>query len=939
MLVNRSVACIGSTLFAAMIFWRPTCVSAADDQFEYFETHIRPVLIEHCLECHRADADEIGGNLSLDSAAAIRTGGDSGPAIVAGDPDASPLIEAIRYDGLEMPPEGKLPDEIIKRFEKWVADGAADPRTGNSGPVRPPTGIDVEKGREFWAFRPVETVELPAGTEVSPVDRFLAAKRREVGINEPTIAASEVRLRRLAYDLTGLPPSPEDVKAFIAEPTDANWSAMVEKYLSSKEYGEHWGRRWLDVARYADTNGSDFNATYHDAWRYRDYIIDSYNNDRGFDELIVEQLAGDLLPYESPEDRTRNVVATTFLALGAKMLSERDKAKLALDIVDEQVDTVGKSFLGMTLGCARCHDHKFDPISTQDYYALAGIFRSTETVDGEIIQYVSDVIRMPLPVSPEVAAADAAYRVKKEQLENRIKATKKELDALRTSASLKGWLDLGIVVDNDKAELVGKWKESSYSSTRLGPDYVHNDMQEAAISATYRTAIKEPGEYEVRVSYSAASARANNVPVVIGTADGEVTVSVDQTKKPKYSDVLQPIGRFRFENEAVVTIKTDGTSGYVIADAVQFVPVDKADAAPPTATDDSELVAKKKALDAELEELQKNAPAPLPTALAVRDVEKPADCAIRIRGEPHREGASVPRGFIQVAMTSEPPELPAEQSGRLELSRWVASPDNPLTARVYVNRVWAGLFGEGIVRTPHNFGDLGERPTHPELLDWLAADFVKNGWSTKSLVRKIVHSQAYSASSQPDTVAAERDVENLYLSHANRRPLTAEQLRDSILIAAGQLDRGRTSDMMAGVGKLFSDSSGSGKSADLKVSNNVRTVYLPIVRNELPSMLTTFDFADPEMTVGKRSATNVPGQALFLMNDKFVHEMAQHIASQVGSDAEPIAAAYLRVMGRPASTETIERLMRFLDGSDDRDAGLIAVCHVLLASTEFRVIE
>lgn len=914
-------------------------VTTADDGVAYFETHIRPVLIEHCLECHSSDSDELGGNLGLDSATAWQTGGDSGPAIVPGDPDASPLIEALRYDGLEMPPSSKLPDEVVRHFEIWVKQGAADPRMASSTPARRPSGIDLDEGRKFWAFQPVDDPAVPATSIDQPIDHFITAKQHEASLPASTLADPATRARRLAYDLTGLPPNPADVKDFLNNPTDANWVALVDRLLAKQDFGEHWARMWLDIARYADSNGSDFNATYHDAWRYRDYVIDSFNEDRPFRRFVMEQIAGDLLPYETPEQQTRQIVATGFLALGAKMLSERDKDKLQLDIVDEQIDTVGKAFMGMTLGCARCHDHKFDPIPTADYYALAGIFQSTETVQGEIQRYVSDLVRTPLPVSPELAAEVAAYKVRKKQLEDQLAAVKKKIDKKRASASLDAWLALGVVLDTDKAELVGNWKESTYSKNRLGPNYVHNDRQSALMTATFRTDLPASGEYEVRLAFSGTTGREKRVPLSIDTADGPVEVFVDQSKRPKYADTWQPIGRFGFAEIASLTISTKGTKDYVIVDAVQFVPVADADEPPVTAADDTQLVEKRDALSKQLDELKKNSPPDLPTALAVRDVEKPADCAVRIRGEPHRMGDEVPRGFLQVAMTTEPPAMPEEESGRVELARWLASPDNPLTARVYVNRVWAQLFGHGLVRSPHNFGDLGQRPTHPELLDWLATRFMENKWSTKSLVKMIVCSDAYSATSLVGEAVAEADPENHLLTRANRRPLTVEQLRDSLLLLGGQLDRSRTVAPMKGIGKLVSNNSAMPKSAKSAASTTVRTVYLPIIRNELQDMLAVFDFADPEMSVGRRARTNVPSQALFLMNSKLVRQTADAIATSIADDPAPVTRLYTTVLGRQPSVDLQQRLEAFVASYDDPQSGLAAAAHALLASTEFRVLE
>lgn len=938
---NMRCTALAATLVASCL---PNLSANADERVEYFETHIRPALVEHCLECHTAGDDDLGGNLALDSALGLTVGGDSGPAVIAGDPDASPLIEALRYDGLEMPPNGKLPIVIVKHFEQWVQDGAVDPRTADPSTSDVPSAvakrhIDLEEGRQFWAFQPLDPMQASrkssTETAAATIDQLVDRQRASEGLPVPAPADPATRLRRVAYDLTGLPPSTETVDTFLADPSDERWVAIVDQLLDTPAYGEHWARMWLDVARYADSNGSDFNATHHDAWRYRDYVIDSFAGDRPYDMFIREQLAGDLLAFKTSAQRTRQIVATGFLALGAKMLSERDKKKLALDIVDEQIDTVGKAFLGMTLGCARCHDHKFDPIPTADYYALAGIFQSTETVQGEIQQYVSDLVRVPLPVSPELAGAVAAYDVKRQQLEQKKKSLQKRIDMMRSDASLAGALSRGVIVDNDEAELVGNWKLSTYSKKRFGKDYVHNDRQKELMTATFRIALPSPGEYEVRVSYSNAGGREDRVPVEVGTANGPVAVILNQTVTPKISETFQPIGRFTFSKSATVQFSTAGTTDYVIVDAVQIVPVAEADLPLPTELDDSALVEQRRDVEKQLAELKKEAPPPLPTALAVRDLDKPADCAVRIRGEPHREGKSIPRGFLQVAMTSEPPAMPADESGRLELADWIASPDNPLTARVYVNRVWKQLIGKGLVRSPHNFGQLGQRPTHPELLDWLATNLIANGWSTKDLIRKIVLSDVYSATSTVPADVRESDPENRLLTRANRRPLSAEQLRDSILLLSGQLERGRTIAPMAGIGKLVSSASGSGKSEKSSASTRVRSVYLPVIRNEVSPLLTSFDFADPEVSVGKRAQTNVPSQALFLLNSNFMHTAAGAIATR----CKTVDELHQAILARPASQATRSQLQAFVDSYDSNAAGLAAACHALLASTNFRMLE
>ena len=384
----------------------------------YFETHIRPVLVAHCLDCHGADAEPPGGNLRLDLRAGWELGGDSGPALAPGEATPGVLMQALRYESSEMPPDGKLPAEVIAKFERWIADGAADPRGGTLDHPEEKAYAAGDPGG--WAFTPPILEPVPdvadAAWPRTEADRFLLAKMEDAGLAPAPDAAPAAAFRRLHYDLAGLPPDPEDLAAFVADPTDARWAAAVDRLLASPRFGRVWGRHWLDVARYADSNGSDFNATWPDAWRYRDYVVDSFNADVPFDRFLIEQLAGDLLPADTDAGRTRQTVATGFLALGTKMLSERDKEKFDLDVADEQIDAVGRSMLGLTLGCARCHDHKFDPVPARDYYALAGIFTSTKLHEGEIIPYVSDFARVPLPEDPAAKAARGRHAAAVERL-------------------------------------------------------------------------------------------------------------------------------------------------------------------------------------------------------------------------------------------------------------------------------------------------------------------------------------------------------------------------------------------------------------------------------------------------------------------------------------------------------------------------------------------
>ncbi|MCA9203781.1 MAG: DUF1553 domain-containing protein, partial [Planctomycetales bacterium] len=542
-----------------------------------------------------------------------------------------------------------------------------------------------------------------------------------------------------------------------------------------------------DLARYADSNGLDQNLTHYNAWRYRNYLIDAFNNDKPYDRFIVEQLAGDLLPYENDRQLTEQLVATGFLMVGPKQLSERDKEKLRMDVVDEQIDTTGRVFMGMTLGCARCHDHKFDPIPSRDYYGLAGIFRSTTTVDGIKLGnvFVSGWKVRPLPIEPAHAAALKEHEDSLASIETPLKQAREALKKLgQPSKFPRQVADLpGIVVDDREAEKQGDWKDSTYSPNYVGSGYIHDDrMGKGEKSVTFRPKLTAAGMYEVRISYAGSGGRSTRVPVTITHADGEDRVLVDQSKPASIEGLFHSLGQFRFESpeQAAVVIATDGTDdGYVIVDAVQFLPqgaaaaeTPKDEAEPQDEADDAEkqrlaerrktLEQQIKQLEADLAELKKQAPPPARMAMAAADIDEPTDFVQLIRGNHNRPGDPVPRGFLQVAMRSESDDvaITPHQSGRLELAQWIASADNPLTTRVFANRVWHWLMGEGLVRSVDNFGHLGERPSHPELLDYLAARLVQQDWSVKQLVREVVLSRTYRLASQHDAAAFDVDPEN-----------------------------------------------------------------------------------------------------------------------------------------------------------------------------------
>jgi hypothetical protein len=968
-----------SCIFFSCICAILTSVASAESPqdiagIEFFEKNVRPLLAQHCYECHSAKSeDEPGGGLLLDSSAGWIQGGESGPALVSKDVSKSLILQAVRYESLEMPPAGRLPGKSVKILEEWVRRGAPAPLAQTTGSEHQPRQIDWDKAKLFWAFQPPQRIAPETQQSANnksannwsrqPLDRYIAVSRSRKGLEPAKESERRVWLRRVTYDLIGLPPTAEEWRQFEQDRHPLAYERVVDRLLASPQFGELWGRHWLDVARYADSNGSDFNATFYNAWRYRNYVISSFNSDRPFDQFVREQIAGDLLSAETDDDRYDQLVATTFLLVGPKMLSERDKPRLMLDVADEQIDTVGRVFQGLTLGCARCHDHKFDPIGTDDYYAMLGIMHSTESLFGESQQYVSTWRGTELPTSAEHREQAVIHQKLVKSIEKQLAQTKAQLKDLPNSSLKSAEIARGILVDESDAELTGNWKTSSSVKDFVGSGYIHDDNKEkGAKSARFRARLPADGDYEVRLSYCGGPSRADKAPVTIAHADGEFHWEWDQRKTPDVAGLFTSVGKFKFSanDDAVVTIETRGSKGFVIVDSVQFVPVATADGTPPddSATPPKEaeleelrrnafkekLTLEQKRLDAELKSLKANAPPPLPKAMAVREAELIDDQAVRIRGVADRHGRIVPRGYLRILGGDERPVVTNRSaSGRRELAEWIADRNNPLTARVFVNRVWSKLIGKGIVRSVDNFGRLGERPTHPELLDALAIDFMDQQWRIKPLVRRIVLSATYRQSTSYSERGVELDPDNRYLWRQNRKPLTAEQFRDSLLSVANRLNSTPGESPVAGLGKLAIDNSSQGESGT-DTSGALRSLYLPVVRNDLSPFMVTFDFADPDMVVGKRPATNVPAQALMLLNDSMVREMAERLAELTWVDSldRSTEKLFQSTFGRQPTNEEIERIRQFVGNDDDLSSiqsAWVDVTHSLLASTEYRWLD
>jgi hypothetical protein len=749
--------------FVALLAAWPATAAAAEptpQALEFFENKVRPLLARKCWSCHGPQKQRAG--LRLDGHAALLKGGDTGPAVIPGQPDQSLLIRAVRQDGdLKMPPKGRLTAEELESLTAWVRMGAPWPADAAGGIA----STVEEVRRRHWAFRPVHKPPVPAPRPAdwvqTPVDAFVLAKLQSKGLTPAARADRRMLIRRLSFDLLGLPPSPEEVQAFEADTSPQAYEKLVERLLASPAYGERWGRHWLDVARYADTKGYVFTEErrFPYSYTYRDWVIRAFNEDLPYDQFVVRQLAADRLPLG--KDRGP-LAALGFLTLGRRFLNNRP------DIIDDRIDVTMRGLQGLTVSCARCHDHKFDPIPTRDYYSLYGVFASS-VEPGEL-----PLLGRPVR-TPQALAFEAELKKRTDAVEEYQKAHKAELSA---------------------------------------------------------------GNAKVR----------------------------------------------------------------------------------------EELVALRKKAD----QWRVTGPGSPPRAMVLEDAAKPMSPYVFVRGNPGNHGPAVPRQFLEVV--AGPQRKPFQDgSGRLELARAIASPDNPLTARVLVNRVWQHHLGAGLVRTPGDFGTRGEPPTHPDLLDWLAATFVENGWSIKKLHRLILLSSTYRQASVADARTVEADPDNRWLARMSRRRLEFEPLRDALLAAAGRLD-----------------ARAGGPAVPLTTAPYARrrSVYGFIDRQNLPGLLRTFDFASPDASTSQRHATTVPQQALFLMNSSFVIEQARALATRPDVQGQPDDAARIRRMhwlayGRPAEPEDVRLGLEFVAATRGslREPAWEQYAQVLLLANEFALVD
>ena len=945
---KRKLLCRISLSF---VFLLPQLAGIADQKTDFFEKKIRPVLSKNCYECHSAKSKSLKAGLLLDRKAGWERGGKNGAVIIPGKPSKSILMNALRYNNhdLQMPPSGKLSESVLADFEKWISMGAEDPRNLSLEEVFAVGGLkakSLDEGRKFWAFKPIKLPSLPVVQKnewiKDDIDRFILREIEENDLEASQKAEPMTLLRRIFFDLTGLPPSTQDIKDFQESLSGESFENVVDRLLESPRFGERWGRHWLDVARYADTTGGGRNNPFPNAHRYRDYVISSFNKDKPFDQFMMEQIAGDLMSSSTDEEYNEQLTGTGFLALGPHNYELQDKELLRMEVVDEQLSAVGKAFMGLTMDCARCHDHPFDPIPIQDYYSIAGIFRSTNSlVPGNVAGFHERNLR------DEFGEQRKHYEQTLASLEKRLKDAVNSVKSLggnesnNNSRSVDPLTLEGIVVDDLKAIKKGNWKSSTHTPGYVGSGYHHDDNTgKGDKSITYKANIKKSGKYDVQVSYTDGPNRSKKTPITVMHADGEQKIYIDQTNPPAILDTFTSVGVFRFEQieRDVVQITTEGTEGHVIADAIRLVAIENKDGVPnfskkPKETD-HHLVAQKKLeaqknvdkIKREIELHKKSQPAKVAKVMSVREQKKTGNWHIHLRGGIRNLGPVVERGFLHVTMprgTSPVADIPKGESGRLQLAEWIASSNNPLPARVYANRIWHHLFGRGIVASTDNFGEMGSRPTHPELLDYLAKHLIENNWSTKSLIRKIVLSNTYQMSTHVSDIAAKLDPENNLFSRQNRKRLEAEAIGDAMLLAGGDI----LPNNPALEKKRFS--------------------FQKLNRNKLSELFEVFDYPNPGLVSGKRNTSSVPTQALYMMNNEFVMKQASLVSKiiekQEANDLNrKITLAFLKCLGRLPDEKEMQASLLFLKQSIEKkspNVNLEGLVHSLFACLDFRYLN
>jgi hypothetical protein len=918
-------------LTAAFVLVLGTLSGQSPEPVDFFETRVRPVFEEKCYTCHSRTAPKLMAKLDLSTVDGFSRGADGVPIVVPGEPENSRLIRAIEYQSrIKMPPTGKLTNQQIADITAWVKMGAVWPEM-TALPNKNSVRVEVEKGpftaeqRGYWAFQPIRDRPVPKVNHqewpMNAVDHFLLPKLEEKGLTPAPRVDRGTLLRRATFDLTGLPPTPKEIDDFLSDSSPNAFAKVVDRLLASPRYGEQWGRHWLDVARHADSNGTDVDIKFPYSYRYVDYVIEAFNSDLPFDQFIKEQLAGDLLPSEKPgEVNVRGIVATGFLALGPKPLAERHKKKMIYDIADEQLNATSVAFMGLTVGCARCHDHKFDPIPTRDYYSMASIFASTKSVTKVDTEERADLYLVPL-VSKDVYGRYELHQSKIEsksiELESLIsqelmayvsKLQQRLADYMMTAAGFRKPQDLS-------GSIVETWIEYLKPSDAFRP---HLEAWWAAVKRGPAAAQERARSYKEEFE-SFATQWAQETREWCQKVAEALASSKQPPKKAAFT-----AGKNRFFAEVLLQ-------------------KDSPFALPQTVLDSNEKV---RVLRAELDSLKKTSPPAPPMACAVSEGSA-VEPHVFIRGDVESPGERVPKQFLTI-LAGENQQPIQGRSGRLELAEWLASANHPLTARVIVNRIWQYHFGYGLVRTANNFGKMGDRPTHPELLDYLAKRFIAGGWSIKAMHRLLMLSSAYQMSSLGNQAHAEIDPENQLLWRFNRRRLDAEEIRDGLLAIEGSLDLAMGAIPQNGTG--VENTGEATRGTDLTPFRR-RTVYIPLRRANPSTFLTLFNFGDATTPGEGRIRTTIAPQALYLMNSEFMSDrsagLAKKLLSQQSSDEARIRAAYQLIFGRWPGLQERDSWVHYLDAfrkkasysgvhlDNPEFSSWQSFCRILMSSNEF----
>ncbi|MBO10974.1 MAG: hypothetical protein CMJ68_09440 [Planctomycetaceae bacterium] len=1003
--------------------------AAGNDDRNFFETRVRPLLIKHCLACHGSKKQESG--LRLDTRAGWARGGELGPAIVPGKPSDSRLIQAVTYSDptLKMPPRGKLSATEIADLTRWVQEGAFDPRKATSDSDAPKR-MTLEQARSFWAFRPLNSPRVPTLPETTsvqtPVDAFVWDQLRHRGLSAVGPANKRTLIRRATFDLTGLPPTPADITAFLDDKSPQALNRVLDRLLDSPAYGERWGRHWLDVARYADTAGDGSDYPVREAYKYRDWVIDAFNRDMPFDQFLREQIAGDILALSQsanrPKHYARQVTATGFLAIGKRYGYKASPDYQYLDFADV-IDSVGRSLLGLSLGCARCHDHKYDPISAADYYALYGILQSTTWAfpGGEEQKrpaHFPPLVPPTLTAKLERRKAQELARIDK-QLSS-LKRRQMQLD----SNWRAGGVDLGFEAQKPRQRPAGPWvcagpieittkAQSPYQhvhpkgtlGVRIGSGkatdglrYVFKDGLRATagrqmhFTVDFRS-LDSPGKsgafrfylgrgvvQSLAIQCSATATEfairnGNRWETVRRITPGTwytLRISIDPASKTFSGVVGTPDDLTTFASKAVGP-GWDGIADCFICDATghvagpacsrdldniglqdeAFAPPGGPPVKPRGVTPRDKTLAAAATKEIEVLKQKRRTREEKPAYEVAYGVSEgtPVNAHIQQRGEPNRPGPEIPRRFLEV-LGGDRLSKPAAGSGRLELADWITRRKNPLTARVFVNRVWLWHFGHGLVSTPSDFGSRGQPPTHPRLLDWLAVQFINSGWSVKALHRLIMNSRTYQLASDDDDRNLQVDPDNRWHWRFARRPLDAESIRDAMLVLSGQLNR------KIPQAHPFPPVNTWGFSIHhpfhAVYDSNHRSVYLMVQRNRRHPYLALFDAADPNQSVATRQPTTTPTQALYLMNSPFVHAQARGFASRLlalpHTPRARVRVAFEMAHGHQPDELEITNALAFVTAyqetlSDDQDnpkrelAAWSALARVLLTSNGFLYVD